>query len=144
MCIKGHLDVRGEDGTVLCGQWLMFQGSSGRFKELMLKTQQFIPGVGGGMCIHIAGGDWRLENCQLRCIPGALVTIMGVSGQANVTMDWCLITRDINVAFGAWGYGTARENPSTEARECRAARSVGACSARRNGCGVDASALLVG
>ena len=33
------------------------------------------------------------------------MTIMGVSSSANVTMDWCLVTRDINVAFGAHGYG---------------------------------------
>lgn len=105
MVLQGELHLQGEDGVCCNGQWMFLEGSKGTIRDVMLMTMQHIPGRGGGMCMHIEGGEWLLDCCQIRTYPGPLTSVLATSGNAVVTVQDCLISRCENVVIGTWGYG---------------------------------------
>jgi hypothetical protein len=104
--VAAPLDMQGvEDGVCLNGGWTFLNGT-GLIRHLALvSTHDFVAGMGGGMLMHIEGGDWKLERCRLQIKPGPLTCVMAVCGEARVAVNQSLISRMAGAEIGSLGYG---------------------------------------
>mmetsp|Transcript_658 Transcript_658/g.1532 ORF Transcript_658/g.1532 Transcript_658/m.1532 type:complete len:298 (-) Transcript_658:954-1847(-) len=62
------LNIAGEDGSLLIGQWIMWEGSKGFLKKLAMAADSNQMGAIHTILIH--AGQWTLESCIVQSING--------------------------------------------------------------------------
>jgi len=68
------LNVHGEEGTLLIGQWLMWERSKGNFQKLALASDADQMAAAHTVLIH--EGNWTLESCIVQSINGIAASAM--------------------------------------------------------------------
>lgn len=83
--VRKRIHVRGEDGCVLHGSWVMDEGSGGGSFENVVAVSN------GGCIFHMRGGAWKLTSCTLRGF-GDGCCVVSSSGSAQISIKESVIS----------------------------------------------------